>query len=277
MLELWAGLGYYRRARMLHAGARDVVSRYHGRVPEEPAARLSLPGVGRYTAGAIGSIAFDRPEPAVDGNVMRVLARFYGIDSALERASTQRALFNHASALDVGDRPGDLNQALMDLGAAVCAPKLTRCEACPIATGCVARRDGRVDELPVPKAHKAPVRVEQVAVVATCRGRVALVAEPGSLFAGLLGLPGAESQGREAARAALRTSGVRARLRASPAGRLVHVLSHRHLVVEVWRATAARATHARWVTREEIDEVATSTFARRCIATAFQRVATKAV
>ncbi|MCB9595535.1 MAG: A/G-specific adenine glycosylase [Sandaracinaceae bacterium] len=265
VLGAWSGLGYYRRARWLHAGVREVVARYGGEVPEDPEARRALPGVGRYTAGAIGSIAFGKAEPVVDGNVARVLARLHGIATPLGRADTERALWSRAEALVEGPRPGDLNQAVMELGATVCSPRAPRCEACPVASECVARRDGRTAELPAPKARKKPVDAPRVAVVATRRGAVALVKRDGPLFGGLWELPLAEGAGRTAAREALREAGVSARIGEEPVAALEHVLSHRRLLVEVWRATAAKAPDARWVEPAELGEVGTSTLTRRCV------------
>ena len=123
VLAHWSGLGYYRRARLLHAGVREVVAQYGGAVPEDAEARLALPGVGRYTAGAIGSIAFDKPEPVVDGNVTRVLARLLRIDTPVGTTRTPKRLWEEAERLVPTERPGDFNQALMELGATVCTPR----------------------------------------------------------------------------------------------------------------------------------------------------------
>lgn len=246
VLSAWSGLGYYRRARLLHAGVREVVARYGGEVPSDPAARLALPGVGRYTAGAIGSIAFDREEPIVDGNVARVLSRMHGVDTPLGRADTERRFWAEAEALVKGPRPGDLNQALMELGALVCTPRQPSCEACPVRKSCVAHGQARVDELPVPKKKKPPRRASLVATVAT-RGaehdtEVWLVRGGGTLFGGLWGVPMAETSApdRDQARAALGDAGASARVSATAAGVVTHVLSHRRLEVTVFRARALR-------------------------------------
>ncbi|HEY8426965.1 MAG TPA: A/G-specific adenine glycosylase [Sandaracinaceae bacterium] len=266
VLASWSGLGYYRRARLLHAGVREVVERYGGEVPRDAEARRSLPGVGRYTAGAIGSICFDREEPVVDGNVARVLSRAFAIEHPLGTSASERALWEHAGALVRGPRPGDLNQALMELGARVCTPLSPRCGECPIARECAARAQGRTAELPVPKPRKPPVRVEVAAVVATrADGSVALVRSERALFGGLYAPPMAEGRGRAAALAALRGAGVRARVEASSAARLEHVLSHRVIDVEVWRATGASSRTCRLVTPRELASVGVSTFARRIL------------
>ncbi|MGD8863395.1 MAG: A/G-specific adenine glycosylase [Myxococcales bacterium] len=245
VMAAWSGLGYYRRARMLHAGVREVVARYGGRVPQDLQARRGLPGVGRYTAGAIGSIAFGLPEPVVDGNVTRVLCRLHGIDEAPERAAAQKRLWALAEALAEGPRPGDLNQALMELGATVCTPSSPACERCPLSEHCVARAEGRVEQLPRPKKRKAPREVRMVALLAT-RGRGAgrslwLGRGGGALFGGLWNLPMAEGRGREAAATLARDSGLRGTLSKQAIGELTHVLTHRRLQVELWRMGGARA------------------------------------
>lgn len=196
VLSHWSGLGYYRRARLLHAGVREVVAQYGGAVPEDADARRSLPGVGRYTAGAIGSIAFGREEPVVDGNVTRVLARLMRIKTPVGASVTTERLWEEAARLVLGERPGDLNQALMELGATICTPKQPRCDACPVSDTCRAHVTREVDEIPVPRARKAPKEVKLAAVVAT-RGRgterkVWLVKGERALFGGLWGVPMAE-------------------------------------------------------------------------------------
>jgi len=258
VLASWSGLGYYRRARHLHRGVREVVARYGGRVPRDREARLGLPGVGRYTAGAIGSIAFDIPEPVVDGNVARVLSRLRGIDGPAGTARTDRALWEAAAELVRGERPGDLNQALMELGATVCTPAAPGCGGCPVARRCVALREGRVEELPRPRERKAPREVWLAAVEATVGRppRTWLAKGDGTLFGGLWGLPMVEGRGRAAAREALRSHGIRARLGDRPARRVTHVLSHRRMEVEVWRATAASAPRRPGLRPVRLDDAA---------------------
>ena len=295
VLGLWSGLGYYRRARLLHRGAQEVVARYGGEVPAGREERLGLPGVGRYTAGAIGSIAYDAPEPVVDGNVSRVLSRLHRIETPLGRADTEKRLWAEAERLVFGPRPGDLNQALMELGATVCTPRKPRCDVCPLTRACAAHAAGVAENLPVPKVKKAPVPVHLVAVVPTNGGRVFLRrTEAGGLFRGLYGPPTLETRPAEpaqlallegakrkadparpapdaaAAREALALAGLTGRLHATPRGQVEHVLSHRRLFVTVFRAVAARQRSPdpahRAFDAEELDQVGISRLTRKILA-----------
>lgn len=148
VLRLWAGLGYYSRARNLHAAARVIMADHGGRFPSDAAAVRSLPGIGEYTAGAILSIAFDRPVPAVDGNVERVLCRVCEIEGEPKKAPAKGQIRNAAGALVQCRNPGDANQALMELGAVVCTPTRPACAVCPARPMCRARAAGRQQELP---------------------------------------------------------------------------------------------------------------------------------
>ena len=159
VLRAWTGLGYYRRARNLHRTARVVRERYGGELPEEPAVLRGLPGVGEYTAGAVASIAFGRAVPAVDGNVKRVLCRLFDLE-----APTSARLREEAVALVDPGRPGDFNEALMELGATVCTPRAPGCEVCPVREWCRARAVGTVAERPARRPRGRVPRVEYVAV-----------------------------------------------------------------------------------------------------------------
>jgi A/G-specific adenine glycosylase len=234
VLAQWSGLGYYRRARLLHEGARAVVREHAGQVPRDAEARRSLPGIGRYTAGAIGSIAFDLPEPIVDGNVARVIARLCAIRTPLGARDTERALWSEAEQLAEGERPGALNQALMELGAMVCTPVSPACERCPIAERCAARLSGEVDELPVAAPKKAPKPVSLVALVARRESAFWLVRGEGALFGGLWGFPLAEGTGRKLAAELATAHGLEGKLAQRRAGTVEHVLTHRALSVEVY-------------------------------------------
>src|SRR6266853_2342075 len=137
VLAAWSGLGYYRRARMLHQAAQQITKKHGGCFPQNSEALLALPGIGRYTAAAIASIAFAEPIAVVDGNVERVLQRFIGINL------TTPQIWQHAQALLADSRPGDFNQAMMELGATVCVPREPRCPMCPVRKWCVTQQSGR--------------------------------------------------------------------------------------------------------------------------------------
>lgn len=156
VLKSWEGLGYYSRARNLQAGAKEVKERYGGIVPDDKASVAGLKGVGPYTSGAIMSIAFNRPEPAVDGNVMRVLSRYFCLEDDIAKPSTRVSIEKLAASLIPEGAAGDFNQALMELGALVCTPKSPSCLPCPVMEHCAARLSGRETELPIKTKAKPP-------------------------------------------------------------------------------------------------------------------------
>lgn len=235
VLAAWSGLGYYRRARMLHQGAQAVARTHAGSVPRDAKARLALPGVGRYTAGAIGSIAFDLPEPIVDGNVARVLSRVHAMEGVLGERTTERALWEAAAAMADGPRPGALNQALMELGALICTPQKPRCDRCPVRAQCKAYALGRVDELPVSPKKKAPLAESLVALVPrTPRGKLWLTRSEGSRFGGLWGLPLQLGTTRSDALALAKQHALHGELSPEEVARVRHVLTHRALEVHVF-------------------------------------------
>ncbi len=155
VLKLWEGLGYYARARNLHKGAQYVVIECGGQVPRKVDALRKLPGIGRYTAGAIASIAFGRDEPALDGNIRRVLARVYAVRGDVRAPHVQAQLWQYARELLPPKRAGDFNQALMDLGATICVARRPRCLLCPITDECGAYQHGLQDAIPLKVQRKA--------------------------------------------------------------------------------------------------------------------------
>jgi A/G-specific adenine glycosylase len=242
VLALWSGLGYYRRARMLHAAARRVVSAHGGELPREVGSLRTLDGVGSYTAGAIASIAFKQRVAAVDGNVTRVLSRVFAIAEPITGAKARariRAAADALAAVDEGD-PGDWTQALMELGALVCTPRQPRCVSCPVSAYCQAGARGPTfaAALPAKAAKTKPKTVHLVALVLTTRSRggAVLLAQrrASALYAGLWEPPLA-SRGaafrRLASRLGVGLGGLR------EVGEVVHVLSHRRMVVQVLRGT----------------------------------------
>jgi A/G-specific adenine glycosylase len=195
LLAHWSGLGYYSRARHLRAAARLIAEHYHGRLPRRLDELLGLPGVGRYTAGAILSIAFGESAALVDGNVARVLARLFALEAPLGGAAAQRQLWALAEQLvppagDGPDGPGAWNQALMELGALLCVPAQPRCLLCPLERWCAARQQGRQAELPRRAQRPAPLDVGLELLWLVDRERLLLHRRPeGGRLAGLFDLP----------------------------------------------------------------------------------------
>jgi len=205
VLRAWQGLGYYRRAAQLHEGARVVRERHDGALPGDYDALRALPGVGEYTAGAVGSIAFGRPVPAVDGNARRVLARLFD-----RPTPTAGWLRETATRLVHPERPGDWNQALMELGATVCTPRGPRCDACPLSGWCAAHRAGTEEERPTP-VPRGPVASATIAtaVVVDEAGRALLVRRPsGGLLGGMWSFPEARLEGGPVGRGSGAAAGV---------------------------------------------------------------------
>ncbi len=253
VLAAWAGLGYYARARNLHAAAQLVAREMGGRFPDTAVGLRTLPGVGTYTSGAIAAIAFDRPEAAVDANAERVLARLFAINEPLPKAKTQ--LHAICQSLVPEKRAGDFAQALMDLGALICTPKRPACGRCPLSTSCSARRLGVAQDLPR-KARKAvrPLKRGAAFVVCDAVGAVLLIkrADKGLLGAMLQPPLGPWTDEFPSSRQALLQAPFRAKWKRLP-GLVRHGFTHFELEIEVYstRVTAhpklAQSADARWV------------------------------
>jgi A/G-specific adenine glycosylase len=195
VLGLWEGLGYYGRARNLHKAAQVVVSEYNGELPASVEELLTLPGIGRYTAGAIASIAFGADQPVVDGNIKRVLARVFAISEAVNTSTGEKRVWSTAEEQLPQGRAGDYNQALMDLGALVCLPRQPRCEACPLADLCKANELKVQEEFPV-KQKRAMVPHYTVTAAVLSRGEQVLIAQrkPNELLGGMWEFPGGKQK-----------------------------------------------------------------------------------
>ena len=190
VLALWSGLGYYRRAHLLHRAANAIVAEHGGAFPRDASSIAGLPGVGRSTAAAVAAFAFGARGAILDGNVKRVLARYAGIAGFPGDAKVERTLWRHAESLLPESDIETYTQALMDLGATVCLRSSPRCDACPIARDCIARREGRIDALPAPRPKKTLPQRATTVLLLERQGEVLLEKRaPTGIWAGLWSLP----------------------------------------------------------------------------------------
>ncbi len=237
---VWTGLGYYSRARNLKRAAETIVAEHAGRLPDTVEELQRLQGIGRYTAGAIASIAFDREAPLVDGNVIRVFTRVLGIHEDSASKSVVDRIWTVAGELVKGRRPGDLNQALMELGATLCTPRKPHCLACPIRRHCRAHAAGDAESLPIKHKKTKVRRMRAVAALIECGDEILAVRRPEQgLMAGLWELPGGSIEANEEPK-----DRVAPILRdvvgldvgdISQIGRVEHLFTHRRLELEVFR------------------------------------------
>jgi A/G-specific adenine glycosylase len=204
VLASWSGLGYYRRARALHRAARWIVQENQGRFPDTYEGWLALPGVGRYSAGAILSIAFGRRHAILDGNVTRVLSRVFLIRGDPRQSAIRKKLWQKSEEILPRRSVSEFNQALMELGALVCTRRAPRCLVCPIEKDCLARRNGLEENLPEVSRRAAPSKVTLTVAVVRRKGRVLMYRrEAEELMRGLWELPGGPCRGEEDPRAAV--------------------------------------------------------------------------
>ncbi len=199
LMALWSGLGYYARARNLHAAAQIIVSEHGGRFPDDMDGLQALPGVGRSTAAAVLAQAFDRPAAILDGNVKRLLARHGGIAGWPGLSAVSRQLWQEAEARLPRERPADYAQALMDLGATICKRRRPACGECPVAADCRARREGRIDDIPGRRPAKPrPLRQHWYLILRNPAGELLLTRRPPSgIWGGLWALPEARDSVQE--------------------------------------------------------------------------------
>jgi A/G-specific adenine glycosylase len=267
VLAAWRGLGYYRRARSLHAAARMIVRDFSGTVPATVGELSRLPGVGRYTAGAIASIVHGDPAPIVDGNVLRVLARW----DARRQPATEPAMrswaWERAGAIVAAtDRPGVLNEAMMELGATICAPRNPRCLLCPVARWCRAHERGEADRIPPPKRAAERATIHHHAVLVRRNGHVLLEQRPATGLWSRMWQPPTVEADRP-----LDPDEVSADLgfnitRLSPCGGFEHQTTHRRVVFHLF-AARTRIRRGVWRRPDDIDDLPMSNAHRRVLAT----------
>lgn len=277
VLAAWAGLGYYARARNLHAAAKQIRDEHRGVFPSDAESVRALPGIGRYTAGAILSIAFQQPEPLVDGNVVRVLSRIHALPGHAKDAKLHAACWDIAGLVVPKKRPGDFNQALMELGATVCTPAKPKCGICPLADSCLAREAGRQEEIPAtPPRAKRPHRTIEAAYVER-DGAILLVRRPDEgLLGGLWEMPSAEREKApfEALVRVLTDLG----LSATPGARVAtvdHTFTHFDMTLEAFECEAhgrlRKGTAAEFVPRARLADFGMGAATKRALEAARQR------
>jgi A/G-specific adenine glycosylase len=280
VLKLWSGLGYYSRARNLHAAAKTIVAQHGGEFPRELEAALSLPGIGRYTAAAVLSIAYDEPLAVLDGNVARVLARLGAVRGNLRAPRAWRNLSETAQQLLAREAASDWNQALMELGETICTPQSPQCAACPIRRWCEARARGLVNEIPSPRKKRAAVNIKiAAAILRDSQYRTLLVKDPGAhdgvLFSRMWQFPAVEvkrnarSELAKHLRATLGVNGIA--LEALPEAR--HGVTFRNVTLlpflaHVEQLPANAGTRSRVLSLESVARVPISSATRKIAASA---------
>ncbi len=267
VLASWAGLGYYRRARMLHAAAKRIVGERGGEFPQEFRDLQGLPGIGGYTAGAIASIVFDKPRAALDGNAFRVLARLSDERREIRVGAAQRALRALAASLMETVPPGsrgDFTQSLIELGATVCVPRVPKCHACPWCDACAGFAAGTAPDLPAKVRRAAPDRVKLSVALVVRSGRVLLRqrARDASIMPGFWQLPAAEGGPSE-----LRDVGPLGSVDPETVGRFSHAITDTLYTVDVYVAEAHQSLSRqyRWVPLAELGELPLSTISRKAL------------
>ena len=242
----WSGLGYYRRARMLREAAIVIGDRFGGALPDDVASLMTIPGIGRYTAGAIASIAYNRSAPIVDGNIARILARLFGSGDAWKQAT---------DLVGASRSPRMFNQALMEIGALICRPRNPLCDRCPLRSECRAFARGRTELKPRKRANTCALCIP-LYVITDRRGRILMRRESGALFDGMFVLP--EKVARSP-RVLL--------------GQFRHTITNRRITFTVWRAAVsapvvgrpARRPNIRWITPEELAAIPHPSYVRKAL------------
>lgn len=269
VLKLWEGLGYYSRARNLHTAARKVVNEHAGRVPDTEEAIRKLPGVGPYTAAAVLSLAYDRPLAVLDGNVIRVLTRTFGIEADAKASATRRALQTLADTLLPQDHPGRFNEAMMELGATVCTPRSPACPRCPLNETCAAHAESDPERFPVTAPSKpVPHREIAVGLLFDEDGRVLVQQRPeDAMLGGLWEFPGGKQEEGESIEAACRREmheelGIEVTVDA-PIARVSHAYSHFTITLHAFRCTLKSGTPTaedgqplRWASADDLEALA---------------------
>lgn len=267
VLKVWEGLGYYSRARHLHHAAQTVVDEFNGQLPDTWDEITSLKGIGPYTASALLSIAFDKPYAVMDGNVIRVLTRYFGIEDDTRSSSTQNEVQDRADELMDGERPGDFNQALMELGALICTPSNPDCQDCPINAECVAYKTVKTDEIPYKSpAKKRPHHQIGVGIIKNDNDEVLIALRPeDAMLGGLWEFPGGKQKEDEEIRETVvrelkEELGVDVEI-TKPFMKLDHAYSHFKITMHAFLCeltggtpTANSSQEVKWISIDELED-----------------------
>lgn len=266
VLKLWEGLGYYRRARNLHKGAQQVVAEHGGVIPRDVKELLKISGIGEYTAGAIASIAYDQAVPAVDGNVIRVVSRVKGIRENVGIPSVKRRIAQEAAALVPQSRPGDFNQAMMDLGATICVPGTPSCERCPVSALCDAYREGDAEDIPELPRKNPPKVIDYDLCLIFNGDRVLMRQRTETMLQGLWVYPMVEDHHTVKQLPALvkRKIGLPV-TDIQPAGDAKHIFTHQvwQMKLYIMHTTAEAPAGWRFVTMEEMQQLTIPTAVKK--------------
>ncbi len=267
VLKIWEGLGYYSRARNMHQAAKDVVSGYSSEFPDSYSELLNLKGIGPYTAAAISSIAFNRQQAVVDGNVIRVFSRYFGIKDDVRKSGVKSDIQEIADSLIPEDSPGDFNQAVMELGATVCTPKNPECESCPLSIDCLAYKTAETDVIPYKSPRKkVPHHHIGVGLIKNDYGRLLIALRPDdAMLGGLWEFPGGKKEkGESIERTVERELHEELGVTVDVGDKfmdLKHAYSHFKITLHAYWCTIKSgtpkpksSTDLKWVTLDEIDE-----------------------
>lgn len=267
VLKAWEGLGYYSRARNLHAAAKAVVNEYQGNLPDSYDEIIKLKGIGPYTAAAVTSIAFNKPNAVVDGNVIRVLTRYYGIEDDTRSTKTRRNVQELANKLIDDNKPGDFNQALMELGSEVCTPSNPDCINCPVQSGCVATKMAKTEVIPYKSpSKKKPHHTIGVGIIERDDGKVLIALRPeDAMLGGLWEFPGGKQKKGEEIQQSIERE-LREELGVEVKAyyelmNLKHTYSHFSITLHAWfcklisgEPKPKESQEIRWVDRSELEQ-----------------------
>lgn len=267
VLKAWEGLGYYSRARNLHAASKMIVEDYNGKLPETYDEIIKLKGIGPYTAAAITSIAFGLPNAVVDGNVIRVITRYFGIEDDVRKSGTVKEVQSLVNELISHKKPADFNQGMMELGATVCSPNNPDCLNCPIQTGCIATKIAKTDSIPYKsKAKKKPHKVIGVGIIEREDGKLLIALRPEHvMLGGLWEFPGGKQEKGETIQQTVERElreelGVKVHAYKEFMS-LKHTYSHFSITMHAWFCTLISGTpqakssqKIRWVDKSELEE-----------------------